>query len=216
MANEKFSSTFDAATAIFPGALNLSGLRSSETRGQTTQNSKVPPLLKALFSCEANFEGANFEDTASFAGICCHGSAQFRNVTFQKAISFEQANFAKDAWFRGSHFRGVTNFRKARFMGEAGLGACNYDSSTDFSTVRFRDNAGFDGACFEADVNFNDTRFERNAWFSKAIFHGSATFERASFLGRMHFDAIKIAPPNSSAARQLEELIRLAMTRSGK
>lgn len=211
MANERFSSTFDAATAIFPGALNLSGASFERDVWFNHANFKGPTtFMNALFSYDVHFEGAGFEDVTSFAEICCLGSAQFRNVTFHREISFEKANFAKDAWFRGSRFGGPTIFRKARFAGEAGLGSCSYKLSTDFSAVRFNDNAGFDEARFEAAVNFDDTRFARNAWFSSAIFRGPATFDRTSFLGKMHFERIEIVLTDSSVGQQLQELIRRA------
>jgi hypothetical protein len=122
----------------------------------------------------------------------------------------------KDAWFRGSRFGGPTVFRNARFAGEAGLGSCSYELSTDFSAVRFDDNAGFDEARFEAAVNFDETRFARNAWFSGAIFRGPATFDRTRFLGKLHFERIEMALPDSSVAQQLQELIRRAVDKGEK
>jgi hypothetical protein len=209
--NEKFSSSFDAGSAIFPGALNLSG---ASFEGDTWFNfAKINGPIKCtntLFNRDVYFEGATFEETANFAEVHCRGRAEFRNLTFRAGVSFERANFVKDAWFRGSQFAGPTVFHRASFSGEAGLGSCSYGQNTDFSAAYFGDNAGFDNAQFGGSVNFDDAHFERNAWFSGAKFHGPATFGGATFRGKMHFAHIEMTLKDSSATQQLRELIALA------
>jgi hypothetical protein len=58
LANEKFPSTFDAATAIFPGALNLSRASFERDTWFNYANFKGPSTFEnALFRCDADPAG---------------------------------------------------------------------------------------------------------------------------------------------------------------
>lgn len=132
----------------------------------------------------ARFNGARFEEEASFDGVHFKGAVFFHGCRFDKDVDFAGARFDDYAGFGRTQFRGDARFEQVQFTGRAWFRAATFGGVARFSEVKFDDEARFDGARFNGEGSFSRAQFEANSVFGGARFHQDARFDRTAFRGK--------------------------------
>jgi uncharacterized protein YjbI with pentapeptide repeats len=140
---------------------------------------------------EVRFDGATFDDGASFAGATLDFAsfadatfgimARFDEATFGDNVSFERATFGDFASFARVTFGDETSFERAVFGNRTSFKGGVFGHGAWFEGATFGDEAVFEAATFADGVVFEMTTFGDQPWFISATFGHNASFAGATF-----------------------------------
>jgi Pentapeptide repeats (9 copies) len=180
-----FERTFDLSGTIVRGDVDF---RQASFRGPALFG--TPPALpthNTLFSGDADFRLARFEELVTF-----------ERATFTRGADFTLARFGTDAIFAETDFKGPALFERSLFS-TADFRQGKFRAGGDFERTRFAGRAEFGQSLSVQTADFREARFAADASFRGAIFVGggtslySATFEGTSSGGSLNFSFATLA-----------------------
>src|SRR5262249_38020234 len=125
-------------------------------------------FLRACFTQEARFDGAEFGRSVIFDNVQFRGSALFSDVHFA------------DASFVDVRFNGFAAFRHARFDGRVEFDRAQFGADADFEDVWIGGSAWFNGARFEAAERLGPLAVVQSLELDRATFDRSVQVEAAA------------------------------------
>ena len=143
---------------------------------------------------EISFRYANFSEDANFNG-----------ANFNQSVSFSRAHFYKSALFGGAKFSNETIFESADFSGHADFYVNNFTKETHFENSNFNNDVVFHLVNFTGDAHFDDVNFGY-AKFSYIKFNRSFVLDNSRFLN-MKLEGIEFGQ-NSKLSLQNSDLVR--------
>ncbi|HXD12404.1 MAG TPA: pentapeptide repeat-containing protein [Anaerolineales bacterium] len=145
--------------------------------GQTTEFTNSIIKGKAIaddakFGVDVKFDGAVFEQPASFKNIEVGSIANFQGTRFKNTVDFSGSKMAVDA-----------DFTKAIF-----------NHTANFENFRVANHAIFTEATFNSDADFTSSIMDRDIEFTGAVFsgEGTANFDYVSVARFFDFDNVKL------------------------
>ncbi len=125
-----------------------------------------------VFSTNASFIGAVFEQGVRFSRARFLGTASFDEAQFHGVVTQEE-----HAFFDGAYFAGPVEFPETEFEAEAVFNGAHLAGRANFFGARFEDRALFDDIeCLE-NIHFYKAAFVRRLTINDAKFYGKANFE---------------------------------------
>ncbi|RCV63091.1 Pentapeptide repeat-containing protein [Methanophagales archaeon] len=168
--------------ATFGGDANFGSARIGSTAEFT----------EAVFKKEANFNGAQIEESAFFKSATFEGKADFISARIGGTADFTGAEFKQQAIFSRAQIEESAFFNPATFKGEANFGSARIGSNAEFTEAVFKKKASFNRAQIEESAFFNLATFEGNADFISARIGSTADFTGAEFMKQAIFNGAQI------------------------
>ncbi|MEV4617519.1 pentapeptide repeat-containing protein [Asanoa sp. NPDC049573] len=155
---------------------------------------------------DADFTGATFEGTTSFAGARAEGGLSLSRATFAAAtfdglttsggVVLDGATFTGEASFDRAHFGGEVSARRVTFAGASfaeavfdktlTLDHSTFAGTTSFGAAVFHSGLSIERGSFAEYAGFRAVTFGDMAFFRWTTFRGDAYFENSTFAGAVN------------------------------
>ena len=152
--------------------------------GQTTEFTNSIIKGKAIaddakFGVDLKFDGAVFEQSASFKNIQVGSIANFQGTLFKSSVDFSGSQSAVDADFTKAIFDNTANFENFRVVNHAIFTDATFNSDADFQSGIMDRDIEFTGAVFNGEgiANFNYMSVERFFDFNKVTLNEEFSFQ---------------------------------------
>lgn len=148
-----------------------------------------PTRVRQSMPGTLRFNGAVFLTDADFSELHLPGEVLFDGATFEQTASFNHTTFRDHADFDNVQFLGEANFRDAKFCGYAGFANARFERAAKFPAAVFADYLDLEHAYFAQDLDIEGAKFESARQLGPVTVEGGLRLESSEFSARVTIDA---------------------------